>query len=179
MLLGGGGLFQHRTVARFVFQHVEGNVVWHTDIGTASVPEAIPEVESWFTTISTGTFLRRAAEDAVAALLTPYDSVFYVYRGLEWLRKGFSVGDTELGTWMGISKSDLQKFTRLANSETGVRHASSSGHRIRAGFDTISWIGGLIDAINGARARADPSFTPAPPSVVAEIVASAAPRLYP
>src|SRR5438034_1122435 len=76
LLLDGAGLFQYKTAGRIRFQNVEGHVTWHCDKGTASALSPVPEVDGWFAAISTHTFVRRAAEDAVCALAAPYDSIF-------------------------------------------------------------------------------------------------------
>jgi hypothetical protein len=102
--------------------------------------------------------------------------LIYVYRGLEWLVEGLSISWEELATDLGAPVKELRDLKKTANVDTGVRHATRSGIKMRA--DTrnyYSWICALFDGINGARARLEPGFKPMEPKAVAEVVGQALP----
>jgi hypothetical protein len=100
--------------------------------------------------------------------------LIYVYRGLEWLVEGLGIDWKELAKDLGASVSELRELKKTANVETGARHASKSGLKMRP--DTrnyYSWVCALFDGINGARARLEPGFKPMSPKDVATAVGKA------
>lgn len=77
------------------------------------------------------TLLRRAADDLYLALANPHDAFVFIYRGIEWLKQGLSLSWDEFAQLVDIPLRELKELTKLANVETGVRHASRSGSKMR------------------------------------------------
>ena len=177
LLLGGSGLFQSETCGRLFLRNNSGEVSW---TGYFDWPDRPAEessrassdaVHDWCRALCSHTVLRRAADDAHAALSNPHEALIYVYRGLEWLVEGLGIDWKELAKDLGASVAELRELKKAANVETGVRHASKSGLKMRA--DTrnyYSWVCALFDGINGARARLEPGFKPMSPKEVATAV---------
>ena len=68
-----------------------------------------------------------------------------------------------------MTKKEIKEVGQIANDESGVRHASKSGVKRRASLETYgTWIAGLIDAIESARARIDNSYTASDSKRIAE-----------
>jgi hypothetical protein len=54
----------------------------------------------WILALCNHTVLRRAAEDAHAAIMNPHEALVYVYRGLEWLVEGMDYSwETSRKNW--------------------------------------------------------------------------------
>ena len=182
LALGGAGLFQPETCGRLFFRNIRGEVSWDgyfdwPDSSSEDISRASSNtVHDWCKALCKHTVLRRAADDAHAALSNPHEALLYVYRGLEWLVKGLPISWEELAKDLGSSVNELRHLKKTANVETGVRHATKTGTKMRA--DTrnyYSWICALFDGINGARARLEPGFQPMAPKVVATAVGQALP----
>jgi hypothetical protein len=86
----------------------------------------------WITALCIHTPLRRAAEDAHTALLNPHGALVFVYRGFEWLVEGMGFSWEDIAKELGGTKNDIRELKKTANVETGVRHASKSGTKLRA-----------------------------------------------
>ena len=180
LLLGGAGLFHPETCGRLFLRNISGEVSW---TGYLDWPDSPAEEDSrassdavhdWCRALCSHTVLRRAADDAHIALSNPHEALIYVYRGLEWLVEGQGIDWKELAKDLGASVAELRELKKTANVETGVRHASKSGIKIRT--DTrnyYSWVCALFDGINGARARLEPGFKRMRPKEVATAVGSA------
>lgn len=178
LLLGGVGLFRAKAVGRILFHDVQGNVTWLCDLETRPTPEGDPRVYDWFQAISQHTVLRRAADDAYSALASPTEAFFFIYRGLEWIHTGLGVSWRELAAMLDVPETALKQLGKIANVETGVRHASRSGAKLRAEMDNATWVCGVIDAVNAARKRLEPGFIPMTPEEVSQAVLQAMSRPY-
>ena len=103
----------------------------------------------------------------------------FIYRGFEWLEEGLNVDKKQLAEALGVRLEDLKQLGKLANAETGVRHASTAGVKMRADVETYgTWAAGLIDAINFGRAQLETGFRPMSPAEVANVLKVAV-RLQP
>jgi hypothetical protein len=182
LVLGGAGLFQPEACGRLFLRNIKGEVSWTgyldwPDLSAEKVSRASSDtVHDWCKALCSHSVLRRAADDAHAALSNPHEALIYVYRGLEWLVEGLGIRWDDLAHDLGASIAELRELKKTANVDTGVRHANKSGAKMRA--DTrnyYSWICTLFDGINGARARLEPGFEPMGPKEVAEAVGQALP----
>jgi hypothetical protein len=182
LLLGGAGLFQSSAVGRLSFKGLDHRVEWSTQIDQSDVapPTESPDVQAavgdWFRAICGSTVLRRAGDDAHIALTHPHEAYVYVYRGLEWIKEGLSISWQEIAADIGCSEKDIREFKKTANFNSGVRHASQTGGKLRANAEGYSLaVAALFDAIFGARKRLDPAFVPLPPEKRAEAIMKAIP----
>jgi hypothetical protein len=122
----------------------------------------------WFSALSKHTFLRRAADDLVIAMRAPTEAFVFIYRGFEWLEDGLKISKKEMANALGVEHSHYKELGKIANVETGVRHASPSGSKIRADAGTYStWMCGLVDGINYARSKIEQEFVRMTPKEVA------------
>jgi len=153
-------------VGRVLFTDVWGDfVTWvaHCDQPTPELGKA-PEADTdvlyrWLHALCIHTPLRRAAEDAHAALLYFHEALVYVYRGLEWLVEGMGFTWDDIAKKLGGTKNDIRELKKTANFETGVRHASKSGLKMRATLNNYaSYVAGLFDMINAARTKVEPAY---------------------
>ncbi len=177
LMMSGFGLVQAEPVGRVLLTDVWGETVnWtphfdhpHPELGRMA--EADTDVlYGWIKALCIHTPLRRAAEDAHTALLNPHEALVFVYRGFEWLVEG-----------MGFSwedKADIRELKKTANVETGVRHASKSGMKLRAIPENYgTWVAGLFDLINIARARVEPGYVSVAGKDGGKILAQAIPHV--
>lgn len=186
LVLGGSGLFAAEASGRLIFSGVEGKVTWNVDIdqidprGDSTPQGVVDKVSDWWGALSTHTALRRSAQDAYLALSHPHEALVFVYRGLEWLKIALNMRWEELATPLGTTAKNIKELTRLANVETGVRHASRSGRKLRADIENdATWICALIDAINFARTRLEPEFIRmSADEVSSAVLAAVHPRAY-
>jgi hypothetical protein len=139
LLLGGAGLFQPEACGRLFLRNIKGDVSWTgyldwPDLEAEKVSRASSDtVHDWCRALCKHTVLRRAADDAHAALSNPHEALIYVYRGLEWLVEGLvGLSWKELATDLGASVAELRELKKTANVDTGVRHATKSGLKMRA-----------------------------------------------
>ena len=80
----------------------------------------------------------------------------------------------ELAREIGTSYSNMRDLKKYANSDTGLRHASESGVKVRADPETYgTWACGLVDAINGGRSRFEAGIQRMAPSEAARVVSQA------
>lgn len=182
LLLGGAGLFEANAVGRLLFTGAYGDISWTAqhDLkdphGTKTDQDLVAKVSDWYLAICRHTILRRAADDAHLALRNPHEAFVFVYRGMEWIKEGLGISWEQLAQDIGVPPAHLLEMKQLANFETGVRHASRSGKKLRAHFDNYgTWVCALLDAINSARARLESGFSRMSPEHVANAVARAAP----
>jgi len=182
LLLAGAGLFQAEAMGRLIFKNIQGEITWSTHLDhldpldDVEPTEVIKRVNDWVQAITKSKILRRAADDAHLALTYPHEALVYVYRGLEWLKIGQSIGWEDIARDIGVSKKEIKQFTKLANKDYGARHAVDTGKKLRASFPNYAtWVGALLDAISAARTRNEPNFKPMSPEQVAEAVKRAAP----
>lgn len=179
LLVSGLGLFELDPCGRLMMRNVSNSLTWTVE--TDSVENGLSDsatttATDWLVALCKDTFLRRAAYDAYLALLNPHEALVFLYRGLEWLKTGQNLRWEDIANDLGISEAELREFKKQANLETGIRHASRSGVKLRASAVTdATWACGLIDGINAARARLDPSFRPMSPEEVARAVSKAMP----
>lgn len=177
LLLGRAGLFQAEAVGRILFRSLPNSITWdvHLDapepFDAQDSEEVLGKVYDWCEVLCQSHVLRRAADDAHLALSIPHEALVFVYRGLEWLKAGQGIKWENIASDLGISMSQLKGLKKTANYESGVRHATETGNKMRAcprNYGT--WVCGLIDGINRARQRLDPGFTPMTPEEVSGIV---------
>jgi hypothetical protein len=122
----------------------------------------------WFGAFSKHIFLRRAANDLVIAMREPTEAFVFIYRGFEWLEDGLKISKKEMANGLGVEHGHYKDLGKIANVETGVRHASTSGSKIRADTETYStWMCGLVDGINYARSKVEQGFVRMAPKEVA------------
>jgi hypothetical protein len=134
----------------------------------------LKKFEGWFDALSKHIFLRRAVADLIIAMRTPTEAFVFIYRGFEWLEDGLKISKKEMATALGVEHSHYKALGKMANVETGVRHASSTGSKIRADTETYStWMCGLVDGINYARSKVEKGFVRMAPKEVAAAVAVA------
>ncbi len=187
LLLSGLGLFQAEPMGRLIFKDVCGMVTWESHLDgpdpfrKEDSSEEVKKVYDWCGALCKNNILRRAADDAHIALTNPHEALIYVYRGLEWLKEGQDIGWELIAKDIGVSNTDIRNLKKSANRETGVRHATKDGTKMRANFENYStWVCGLVDAINASRKRLEPEFEPMTPKEVADAVMKATPLLpYP
>jgi len=187
LLLGGVGLFQAEAMGRVIFKDVKGLVTWtaHLDcppaLGEEESSDVVDRVHEWCSVLCRHSVIRRAADDAHAALTQPHEAIVFVYRGLEWLKEGQGIEWEDIARDTGVSMSEIRDLKKTANYQTGARHATKDGTKMRAiAVNYGTWVCGLIDAINAARARVEPDFEPMTADQVADAVMRAAPTVpYP
>jgi hypothetical protein len=182
LLLGGAGLFQAEAVGRLMFTDIKGEIHWTAQLDRKEIaaPKASEEITAavldWYGALCDHTILRRAADDAYLALRHPHETYIFVYRGLEWLKEGLGVDWAQIARDIGVPLKDLGEFKKLANHETGVRHASKSGKKLRANAeDSAIAVCNLFDAIWAARKRIDSKWEGSSPEKRSEAVMMAAP----
>ena len=170
LLISGAGLFWTNPRGRIFVEAPVDTLRWKSQVDlepyyserVRAVHNAFDEEEftSWFQFICENTSIRRALHDAVQAIKNPVEAFVYIYRGFEWLKKGLKLSWDEIASDVGVSTKHIKEVGRIANEESGVRHASKSGIKQRASLETYgTWIAGLIDAIESARARIDKGYT--------------------
>jgi hypothetical protein len=182
LLLGGAGLFQAEAVGRLMFTDIKSEICWtaQLDRKDVTVPKASDEIAAavldWYGALCDHIVLRRAADDAHLAMSIPHEAYVFVYRGLEWLKEGLAVDWEQIADDIGVPSKDLREFKRLANHETGVRHASKSGQKLRANAEhSAIAVCNLFDAIWAARKRIEPKWEGSSPEKRSEAVMMAAP----
>ncbi|MDA4848615.1 hypothetical protein [Hoeflea poritis] len=179
LLISGAGLFRAFPMGRIFVDTPVEKLRWHSQIDlqpfyserVRAVYDAFDENEfaSWFQFICENIPVRRALHDAVQAINNPVEAFVYIYRGFEWLKKGLNLSWDEIAGDIGVTTKQIKAVGQIANDESGVRHASRSGEKQRASLETYStWIAGLIDAIESARARVDKSYTASDSKQIAE-----------
>ncbi len=182
LLVSGSGLFEARPVGRFLFQGLEGNFTWISHLNMREPFEPAEKLDKsaplfdWYRAICTHNVLRRALDDTYLALMYPHEAFVFIYRGFEWLRTALKLSWEDIASDVGVSVSEIKELGKMANYETGVRHASVSGEKLRA--DPINygtWVCGLIDGVNAARKRLEPDIECMDATTVAEAVKKAAP----
>lgn len=170
LFISGGGLFWAKPKGR-IFLHTPLEALrWESQVDlqpfyserVRAVHDAFDKDEfaSWFQFVSDNVAIRRALHDAVQAMKDPVESFVYIFRGFEWLRNGLDLSWDEIARDVGVTTKQIKQVGQIANDETGVRHASKSGVKQRATLETYAtWIAGLVDAIESARARIDITYT--------------------
>lgn len=182
LLISGSGLFEAKPVGRFSFQGLEGKFTWISHINMKE-PYAPPEkldpsapFFDWYGAICAHNVLRRALDDVYLALRYPHEAFVFVYRGFEWVRTALKLSWEDIASDVGVSVAEIKELGKLANYETGVRHASKSGEKLRA--DPVNygtWVAGLIDVVNAARKRLEPDFERMDAATVAKTLTKAVP----
>ena len=94
LLLSGFGLYRYSAAGRIVLEGVYGEVDWGTQLDLEEFRDDYAEADierfyDWYRAISTHTVLRRASDDAYAALADPHEALVFVYRGFEWIQERF------------------------------------------------------------------------------------------
>lgn len=177
LLLARGGLFQPEAAGRLLMRDIRGDVSWTTELDwpdpkpDTGDPQVIARFHDWLRALTGHTLLRRAAEDVHSALTHPHETLVYVYRGMEWLVVGLGISWDTLAGMIGVPPAELRNLKKLANVDTGARHANRDGTKIRADiYVGGTWVCALIDAINATRAHLEPDFVKMNAKEVAEAV---------
>lgn len=179
LLISGAGLFWASPKGRIFVEAPVETLRWDSQLDlepyyserARAVHDAFDEDEfaSWFRFICENTPIRRALHDAVQAIKNPVEAFVYIYRGFEWLKRGLNLSWDEIASDVGVTTRQIKEVGRIANEESGVRHASRSGVKQRASLETYgTWIAGLIDAIESARGRIDTNYTVSESERIAE-----------
>jgi len=119
------------------------------------------EVPDWFNAFSKHTLLRRAAEDAHSAATIQQESIFFLYRGFEWLKKAVgNISWDKLGKAIDVPQANIDYIKKTANDpEAAARHAAATGFKSYfQGEVCSSWVCGLLHSIAHVRCSVDPSF---------------------
>ncbi len=180
LLISGAGLFAPEIKGRLVFRgldkldwdsQIDMEIGWSEEVRRIHGAFSQEKFRGWLIAICKHKFLRRPVDDLVLALKDPTEAFVFIYRGFEWLEQGLDISKAKFAEALGVRLTDLKELGRLANHETGVRHATSAGVKMLADVETYStWAAGLIDAINFGRAQLEPGFYPMKPSEVANIL---------
>lgn len=164
LLIGKKGLFQYAfdgmwTLDKITIDRKSSTV--NCVLPSTSSEEYDEEVTDWFGTFSKHTLLRRAAEDAYMASAIQQESIFFLYRGFEWLKK--AAGNppwNDLGRHIDVPQKNIDYIKKTANNpEEAARHAAKSG--MKAYFDgevCSSWVCGLLHSVAHIRCSLDPDF---------------------
>lgn len=182
LLLGGAGLFEAESMGRLLFKNVEGTVTWNSYFDKPDPLESdessaiVDKIHDWCRVLCQHDILRRAADDLHIALTHPHEAFVFIYRGLEWLKTGQNIRWEDIAADLGAPKNHIRELKKMVNYQTGVRHATKTGSKLRADIHNYgTWAAGLADAINAARARLDPGYTRPTSTEVAEVVMKAVP----
>lgn len=181
LLISGFGLFEADATGRLLFTGITSEFKWSSHFDRPNTfekndeqPDVVP-TSDWLVALCTHRMLRRAINDAYQALLNPHEALVFVYRGLEWLKTAQELKWDDIAIDLGVTTPQIKELTKAANFETGVRHANRSGRKLRASLENYgTWVCGLLDGINAARARIEPGFIPMTSKTVAAAVAKAA-----
>lgn len=179
LLISDAGLFIPSTKGRLSLDVPLDVMTWQCKINlepcygqlARKIHEAFDEeeFEDWLVLICQNTTIRRALHDMVQAIKDPIEAFVYIYRGFEWLRKGLNLTWDEIAADLGVSKAQIRQLGRIANDDSGVRHASESGTKQRASVETYgTWIAALLEAIEMSRARLDNKYEPSERKRMAE-----------
>ena len=177
-LISGAGLFWASPKGRMFIHPPIGTLRWNVQIDlepfyserVRALHDAFDtnEFGSWFAFICQNKPVRRALHDAVQAIKNPVEAFVYIYRGFEWLKVGLGLSWDDIACDVGVTTKQIRELGQLANDGTGVRHASTSGLKLRADLDTYgTWIAGLLHATEAARARVDGSYAVSTPNRIA------------
>lgn len=180
LLMGGAGLYQAEATGRFMIHRIDREFPWTVHLDEPD-PDAAPlseeqnaRFQDWWSALTQHTVLRRAAEDAHLALSLPHEALIFVYRGMEWIVKHFGIRWETLAHEIGVPRGEIRVLKQLANDETGVRHGSRSGQKLRAMLENYgSWVCALVEAINVARERLEPEYVRMTSQVAGRIIAKA------
>jgi hypothetical protein len=180
LLMSRAGLFTPITRGRVFFKSIRELNLEAQPFMEITYSDEVKRVHSgfgednfkgWLQAICETTFVRRAVDDAILAMRVPTEAFVYLYRGFEWLEDGLHISKKEMANAIGVNLKNLKDLGKLANVESGVRHASNTGVKIRANMLTDgTWICGLIDGINYARKKLDNAFVVMSPADVADLV---------
>jgi len=174
LLLSGAGFFRATLAGRILLEGAVGHVDIHHEMEPVQPSEYSDRAADWFGAIANHTTVRRAADDAYLALDNPHEALIYVYRGFEWITQRDKVSWDQIASDVGVASKEMRDLKRMANDETGVRHASKVGGKLRADIENYgTWVCALIDALNASRARHDSGFTVMTPTEVAQTVTRA------
>ena len=175
--MSSAGLFVPQLKGRVHLRSGLNNLDWMTefDLNAFYTDEvkrihagfSLHKFEGWYRALDKHTFIRRAVDDLVIAMRAPTEA-FVFHRGFEWLEDGLKISKKEMANALGVEHGHYKELGKIANAETGVRHASRSGSKIRADAGTYStWMCGLVDGINYARSKIEQGFVRMTPEEVA------------
>lgn len=183
LFLGGVGLFRAKAMGRILFEDIVSKKFrFHSHLDLRDIEnkeekkQNVEQLADWYKFICQDNLFRRAADDAYSALLNPVESVFYIYRGMEWLLKAGNIGWRELAEDVGVSFKQIKKFKRAANVELGQRHGIDSARKMRA--QTLQYgmlIADFVYGICKVRKRVDNDYEVPSPEDVSKIVTKALP----
>jgi len=146
------------------------------DIEEEKEKQQIEHLADWYKFICLNDLFRRAADDAYFALLNPVESIFHIYRGMEWLLKAGNIGWRELAEDIGVSFKEIREFKRAANVELGQRHGIESARKMRAQTRECGMlVADFVYGICRVRKRVDNDYEVPTPKDVSKIVMKAIP----
>lgn len=175
LVMSSAGLFQAIPRGRILFV-APSQFSWRSELDLELYSDEVQRIhsafdikdfESWLDAICSMPFLRRAIDDLRLAMHQPVEAFVYIYRGFEWITSGLPCTKELLAHSLGVPVKELKELGRIANDDTGVRHAT---RLVADSLTYSSWMCGLVDAINFARHRRDSSFKVIPPQSVSNLV---------
>jgi hypothetical protein len=179
LMMGGAGLYRAELTGRYLLAGVSGDFQLSHAMNTFGPDGAADRVLDWFKASTDDTTIKRATDDAYLALDNPHEAFLFIYRGFEWIVKRDGVGWDQLASEIGTSSKNMRELKQMANDETGVRHASRLGGKLRPDTEIYgTWVAGLIDAISASRARRSSDFTRMTAEEIVEVVTMAIGRPF-
>ena len=182
LLISGIGLFRLVCVGRLLFDDIPGEQITfhsHLDLWNSAENVEAQDIENlsdWVTFLSQKALFRRVAEDMYAALCNPTESVFFIYRGMEWLLRAGNIGWRELADDIGVSFQDIKDFKKMANHDLGQRHGIESGRKLRANlFEFGPLVADFLHGLCNVRKRIDANFKGIPSGEAARRMMKAMP----
>ena len=182
LFLGGFGLFRAKAMGRILFKDIGSKKLrFTTHLDLRSIEEIgeeqkIEYLTNWYKFICVNDLFRRAADDAYSALLNPVESMFYIYRGMEWLLRAGNIGWRELAEDMGVTFNQIKEFKRIANIELGQRHGIESARKMRTQIRECGMlVADFVYGICKVRKRVDNNYQVPTPGDVSKIVMKALP----
>lgn len=182
LFLGGLGLFRAKAMGRILFKDIgpkELRFTTHLDLRDIEKKGAEQEIDyltDWYKLICLNDLFRRADDDAYSALLNPVESIFYMYRGMEWLLRAGNIGWRELADDIGVTFNQIKEFKRFANVELGQRHGIDSARKMRTQIrESGMLVADFVYGLCKVRKRVDASYQVPTPENVSRIVMKALP----
>ena len=164
LLIGKKGLFKYDFDGMWTLNNItidEKLSTVNCVLPSTDSEEYDEDVPDWFGAFSRNSLLRRAAEDAYMAAVLHQESIFFLYRGFEWLKR--AVGNppwNQLGKHIDIPQKNIDYIKKTANDpKKAARHAAESGMKAYfQGEVCSSWVCGLFHSIVHIRCGLEEEF---------------------